>query len=544
MSIIAEKQNRVLIVDDDDAFLQVAGAILRRRQIEVTTAASAGEALALVKAGFYNVVILDISLPDMSGTELLPRLLEAQPDTMAIMLTGYSSAENAIQSLNRGAFAFLEKPLDPEYLLSVINQGLEKQGLLFENRNLVAELEQRHRETGILLQVSRAVLQSLELPQILAAALEQVVPSLDVGAGHIHLLENDRLVLQGQRGFAAGLASAIAETDSDRGIMGAVLHLGRPVVIKNLNADSEPDLAPLVKHGYKFYCGIPLVVAGENIGVMGVATSQKIDFTHKQVELLSAIGREISIAVQNTRLYEEASSARALKELEALRGELLANVSHELRTPLAAIKGYASTVFDPEVEFDKSTLRDFLETIDKEADRLNHLIEEMLVMSRIEAGVLEVDTKPLAATEIISAIRDRLDNLTAEYNFNVITNGDRRRVAADKTRLGQVLTNLVENAVKYGGCKGSDITLQAHGDDDAIVFSVSDEGNGIPSELHDKIFERFYQVADPQLGHRPGTGLGLCICRGIVSAHRGRIWVESEAGRGSKFSFSLPVIKE
>lgn len=544
MSVTAEKQNRVLIVDDDDAFLQVAGAILRRRQLEVTTAASAGEALSLVEAGFYHIVILDISLPDMTGTELLPRLLEARPDTMAIMLTGHSSAENAIQSLNGGAFAFLEKPLDPEYLLSVINQGLEKQGLLFENHNLVAELEQRNRETGILLRVSQAVLQSLELPQILAAALEHVVHSLDVDAGHIHLLKNDRLVLHGQRGFAAGLVSTIAEMDGGGGILGTLLRLGRPVVIKNLSAASEPDLAPLVKHGYKFYCGVPLVVTGENIGVMGVAASRGVDFTHKQVELFSAIGREISIAVQNTRLYEEASSARALKELEALRGELLANVSHELRTPLAAIKGCASTVCDPEVNFDESTLRDFLETIDKEADRLNQLIEEMLIMSRLEAGALEVDTRPLAAAEIIAAIRDRLDNLTAGYNFSVNVNGGRRRVAADTARLGQVLTNLVENAVKYGGGKGSSITLEARGDGDAIVFSVSDEGSGIPAELHDKIFERFYQVADPQLGHRPGAGLGLCICRGIVSAHRGRIWVESEAGRGSKFSFSLPVIKE
>jgi signal transduction histidine kinase len=103
-----------------------------------------------------------------------------------------------------------------------------------------------------------------------------------------------------------------------------------------------------------------------------------------------------------------------------------------------------------------------------------------------------------------------------------------------------VLTNLVDNAVKYSA-EGTQIMLEAQPSSKGIIVSVTDEGVGIPPELHEKIFERFYQVEDPVLGHREGTGLGLCICRGIVEAHGGRIWVESEPGKGSKFSFSLPT---
>jgi signal transduction histidine kinase len=111
-------------------------------------------------------------------------------------------------------------------------------------------------------------------------------------------------------------------------------------------------------------------------------------------------------------------------------------------------------------------------------------------------------------------------------------------VQIDEGRIGEVLTNLVENAVKYSP-QGTTITIEAYHDDGEFIVSVSDEGVGIPPELHQKVFERFYQANSPAVGHKPGAGLGLCICRGIVEAHGGRIWLESEPGRGSKFSFSL-----
>lgn len=304
--------------------------------------------------------------------------------------------------------------------------------------------------------------------------------------------------------------------------------------------DGNPSLAPLAKGGYQSYVGVPLAMAGEHIGVMGVATGTRRNFTSREVELLSAIGREISIAVRNARLYEEASSAKALRELDALRTELLANVSHELRTPLAAIKGFASTLLQPDVAFDDETLRDFLQTIDKEADRLNHLIEELLVMSRLDTGALEVRRELHGLSEVLDSVKDRLYALTSRHRLRILLPRTLPPVAIDDNRIGQVLTNLVDNAVKYSA-EGTQIMLEAQPDGKGIIVSVTDEGVGIPPELHEKIFERFYQVEDPVLGHREGTGLGLCICRGIVEAHGGRIWVESEPGKGSKFSFSLPT---
>ena len=531
---------RILIVDDDLAFLQVAQSILQAKGYEVDIAPSGSEAISRAQEHFCHVVILDISLPDINGTELLSTLLTQHPDILAIMLTGHSSVNNALQSLNRGAFAYLEKPLDPDHLLSVIARGLEKQRLVSENRRLLEELEQRNRETSILLTVSQAVAQSLDLSQILDSALKKVAESMEVDAGYVGLVENNHLTLEGCYGFSESMAEEIKHVEVDHGVISGIFQRGKPVVIENIADNGEPFLASLAGAGYKSYVGIPLTAVGESIGVMGVATCAKRSFSPREVELLAAIGREVSIAVRNTQLYEEASSARALRELDALRTELLANVSHELRTPLAAIKGFANSLLQPDVKFDELIWRSFLQTIDSESDKLNSLIEELLIMSRLEARALEVKKEPHSLAEIVDSVRGRLTNLTLRHHLEINIPAELPEVQVDEARIAEVFTNLVENAVKYSS-EGATITIEAHPDGEGVIVSVSDEGAGIPPELHQKVFDRFYQIKSPAVGHKSGTGLGLCICRGIVEAHGGRIWLDSELGKGTKFSFSIPT---
>jgi K+-sensing histidine kinase KdpD len=536
------KENEtILVVDDDRDFLEIIRRILGHKGYTVETVSSAEEAVSRLKERFYNVTILDISLPDADGTELLSKIMEMQPDIIAIMLTGHSSVQNAVQSLNCGAFAYLEKPVDPENLFSVISRGLERQHLLLENRQLMEELERHNRVANTLLSVSQAVSQSLDLQQIIDAALERVAVSTGLEVSIVYFNRTDRLLLMGHHGLSSRAAADLPkEVSKESGIIGNVFGHGKPVVVEDLSQETDHDLDFLNGGGYRSFAGVPLMILGKSIGVLGVATSFANYFSPGNIELLTGIGREIAIAVRNAQLYEEASSAKALRELDTMRTEFLANVSHELRTPLAVIKGSANSLLQPDVIFDEQTRREFLVSIDKDADTLTHLVDDLLMMSRLEADALEVNRKACTITEIIDSVKDRLESLTIKHHLRFNIPDIMPLVMVDDVRIGEVLTNLVENAVKFSD-ENTRITIDAHHSGNEVIISVSDEGIGIPPELHEKVFERFFQGNGHKTGRRKGTGLGLSICRGIVETHGGKIWVASQNGKGAKFSFSLPV---
>jgi K+-sensing histidine kinase KdpD len=536
------KENEtILVVDDDRDFLDIILRILRVKGYTAFTATSAADALARLKESFYNTVILDISLPDAKGTELLPKIMDMHPDIIAIMLTGHSSVQNAVQSLNCGAFAYLEKPVDPDNLFSVISRGLERQRLLIENHRLLEELERHNRVANTLLSVSQAVSQSLDLQQIIDAALERLAESIGLEVSFVYIVRKDALRRMGHHGLPSRVATSLPEVaDKDNGVIGDIFSKGKPLVVEELAAHTGQDLNVLKGGGYRSFAGVPLMILGESIGVLGVATSFAHYFSPVNIELLTGIAREIAIAVRNAQLYEEASSAKALRELDSMRTEFLANVSHELRTPLAVIKGSANSLLQPDVIFDEQTRREFLVSIDKDADTLTHLVDDLLLMSRLEADALQVNRNEHSLSEIIELVRDRLESLTIKHHLRIVIPETTPPVSVDDIRIGEVLTNLVDNAVKFSD-DNTYITVEAKHTSKDVIVSVSDQGIGIPPELHEKVFERFFQGNGHKTSRRKGTGLGLSICRGIVEAHDGRIWVESHTGKGTKFSFSLPV---
>jgi K+-sensing histidine kinase KdpD len=532
-------KDSILIVDDDLDFLGIIRQILGKKGFEVETAPSAGEALSRLKKRSFNAAILDISLPDADGTELLPGILEMQPEIIAIMLTGHSSVQNAVKSLNRGAFAFLEKPLDTENLISVINRGLEKQRLVLENRKLVDELGRHNRITNTLLTISQAVAQSLNVQKIINSALKKLAESTGMEASFVYLCDKDRLKLTGHQGISMSM-DIPEEIREVNGIFKHMLEKAEPVIIEDLATNNDKDLEFIKDGNYRCFAGVPMTVLGENIGIMGVASDFSGCFNANNIELLSGIGREIAIAVRNAQLYEEASSAKALRELDTMRTEFLANVSHELRTPLAVIKGSANSLLQPDVIFDEQTRRDFLVSIDKDADTLTRLVEDLLMMSRLEADALEVRKTPHHFIDVVAAVKERLDNLTIKHCLQIDVPDKLPSVDVDDGRLGEVLTNLVENAVKFSE-EDTSICIKAVKEGNKVIVSVTDEGMGIPPELHEKVFERFFQGEIRKAGRRKGTGLGLAICKGIIEAHGGEIWVDSKPGKGAKFSFSLPL---
>ncbi|MBI3912914.1 MAG: PAS domain-containing protein [Chloroflexi bacterium] len=227
------------------------------------------------------------------------------------------------------------------------------------------------------------------------------------------------------------------------------------------------------------------------------------------------------------------------RQADAMKSQLLSTVSHELRTPLASIKGFATTLLRQDVKWDEATQRDFLRIIEEETDRLTEIIDNLLDMSQIEAGVLRIAKEPTQLRSIIREVVDEMRMRTEAHWFVVDLPADLPRIIADPRRIRQVLHNLIENAIKY--TEGGQITVACEIEPAQVVVSVSDQGAGIASEYSDKIFERFFQMDGKSTRRVGGAGLGLSISRGIIEAHGGRIWVESIVGQGSIFRFALPI---
>ncbi|NQT74048.1 MAG: PAS domain S-box protein [Chloroflexi bacterium] len=238
----------------------------------------------------------------------------------------------------------------------------------------------------------------------------------------------------------------------------------------------------------------------------------------------------------------EASRTKALEELDRWRTQLLGIISHELRTPLTAIKGLSSTLMQQDVQWDRETQYDMLMTIDNGADRMNHIISDLLDASRLEAGVLKMDKKITTLAIIIHQIEEQLRVLTVDYEFSKHIPTNIPRLNVDEVRIGQVVTNLVANATAYSGA-GSRIVLESKRKGNEVMVSVIDQGMGIATEHLENVFSQFYRLESGVKRRKGGSGLGLAICKGIIEAHDGKIWVESELGKGSRFSFTLPIMK-
>ena len=228
------------------------------------------------------------------------------------------------------------------------------------------------------------------------------------------------------------------------------------------------------------------------------------------------------------------------KELDKLKSNLLSTVSHELRTPLTIIKGYSTMLLDYDRRLKDEEKQEHLITVDKATDRLTELVDHLLDLSRLEAGLLKLNKQPASISKLMKEAVVEAKLRANAHKILLKTKKGLPRVSIDARRIRQVLDNLIDNAVKYS-VKETIIVIAAQRIESELLISVADQGIGIPAEELEKIFDRMYRIEQrltPEIG---GVGLGLAICKGFVEAHDGRIWVESEPEKGSTFYFSLPL---
>jgi two-component system, OmpR family, phosphate regulon sensor histidine kinase PhoR len=230
-----------------------------------------------------------------------------------------------------------------------------------------------------------------------------------------------------------------------------------------------------------------------------------------------------------------------MKRLERVRQEFVANVSHELRTPLTAIKGYAEALLDENLESSPKAA-EFLKVIDRHAGRMEKIVADLLLLSQIESPARSLRKEPIGVTELLQSALDSVRSLgeAKEQVLEWRCPGEIPPFSADPQKIHQMLVNLLQNAINYTPEKGR-IVLEAGRGEGGVLFSVADTGIGIPAEDVPRIFERFYRVDKGRSRELGGTGLGLSIVKHIAEAHGGKVSVESELGKGSRFTVKLPL---
>ncbi|MCI0437620.1 MAG: ATP-binding protein [Chloroflexi bacterium] len=260
----------------------------------------------------------------------------------------------------------------------------------------------------------------------------------------------------------------------------------------------------------------------------------------------SLVPLDITVAPEYGRLRESAGAVIIFRDVsdklaaDELRESILSLATHELLTPLQHIKGYSSGLLQTDVDWDEETRLDFIRTIDREADRLKKLIDDILDLSRLQSGRFPLELEIVPAAEVVETGLGRAKPYLINHKVSICLDERAGSIHADIARLEQVLANLLQNAAKYSP-EGSAITIETAQDAGNVVFSVRDEGIGIPPEYHEKIFEKFVRIQNASTRGASGIGLGLALCKAVVEAHDGRIWVESEPGKGSVFRFAIPA---
>jgi PAS domain S-box-containing protein len=405
-------------------------------------------------------------------------------------------------------------------------------------------LRHRNEELAALHAIASAASQSLSLSEMLNAALEETLAVLDVEAGVICLLDeaSQTLAPAVHHGFSHAMLQEITGFGVGEGLSGCIAQTGQPLLISDLAEDSRIISPVLIQKGWHSMISAPLKAQDRIVGEITLVNQGRDRFSPENVDLLTAIGHQVGMAVDNARLAEEAAEAEILQELNRLRSELIANVSHELRTPLGLIKVFCTTLLRQDVEFDRETQREFLQDIDEETERLEKIVDDLLDLSRMESGRLRLDKRPTdfgqLIREVVEAMGTSIQPVQHRFAYNLPA--DPLVAIVDPKHIEQVLRNLLGNAIKYSP-EGGTITVGGSGDKQQTLIWISDEGIGIPGRDLERIFERFYRVENEVTLNVRGAGLGLSVCRGIVEAHGGRIWAESAPGEGSTFYFSLPT---
>lgn len=435
--------------------------------------------------------------------------------------------------------AFLGSVIFVVLLSEGIRRQLEQTAAAFDEMvEREAVLTRREREMSQLYDVSRTIGAGSKLDEVLPELIGRVAQSVNARVGLVLLYdrESEHLDLMSPI-WAAGHtvpADPFTLTLDAPGIGPRVFMSGDPAVLNDISSvvDDDPLIAEL---DAERIAAVAMRIENRTIGVLLVA-DKPTSFSPLDVETLRSVAAPAALVLNQMARYEEArTTGERMAELAELKTDFVSVVSHELRTPLTSIIGALTTLQRPELMPEDPRAAQLVDMASKQSNRLKTLIEDLLVMSRIEADSLPVRPETIQIDEFLTDLLETLpggDRLSYEPTPRV------GKVVADPDHLTRVITNLVDNAIKYGGEEPIElVTGLAAGQ---VQISIVDHGPGIPYEQHDRMFDRFTQLQPHATRSKGGAGLGLSIVRGLVEAMGGRVWFEPTVGGGATFTVAIP----
>jgi len=488
------KGSRLLIVDDEQP-IRVACAKILSEEGALTEVAGDGLAgLEKAKTHEFDLALVDLKMPQMDGMELLAHLTQLAPDMIKIVITGYATLETAIEAVQKGAYDYIPKPFTPGELRTRVNRGLERRSLLLEAKKLREERERNLLELANEKSRTQTIIHCMGDGLLVTNRDEQVVFCNPAG----------RRLLKVKRPIQVGEPMTHVANDPELiALVEAAMSLkeGQEMASKELVARTSSDPVLMAN------CAPVKDEKGQMIGVVTVL-------------------RDIT----------------ELKELDKAKSTFVSLVAHELRAPLAAIEGYLDVILEGVGGDDPQRMRKILERSRERTQGLLALINDLLAISRMQAGRLAKEKEKLQLGILLKDVGELMKGQALEKKVNIEMEvpDDLPPIQANREDITRVFTNLLDNAIKYNHQKGK-VFLGAWADDAFVRVEVQDTGMGIPKKDIAHLFDEFYRVKSKETRLITGTGLGLSIAKKIVEEHNGHIEVESKLHQGSTFRVLLPI---
>jgi signal transduction histidine kinase len=471
--------------------------------------------------------------------------------TMSVPLLRNGIPIGAISIGKAAAGAFTTKQI--ELVTTFADQAV----IAIENVRLFDEVQARTRELSqsvgelrALGEVSQAVNSTLDLQTVLSTIVAKAAQLSGTETGAIYGYDEQarEFRLRATYGMDQELIDALTQRhiDLDDPNIAEVFAQREPIQVSDLKEEAASELNKIVlRAGYRARMVAPLLRGEDIVGMLVVRRRMPGEFAKNIVDIIKTFAAQSALAIQNARLFHEIEDkSRQLAEASQHKSQFLANMSHELRTPLNAILGYTELMADGAYGEPSEKMLGILKRLESNGKHLLGLINDVLDLSKIEAGQLELELSDYSVQDIAQTVRSTLEPLAADKKlaFKVEMAPELPPGRGDGRRLTQVLINLVGNAIKF--TDAGEVAIKAEADNGAFYVSVRDTGPGISAADQTKLFQEFQQADNTITRKKGGTGLGLAISKRIVEMHGGKIWVESQPGHGSTFAFTLPVVVE